>query len=193
MKTQFNVWIALFICGTAAMAQESPTPKVEVGLNYSFDRIMPGGGLSNYNANGGFADIEYNLTRNLGIVGDLGVNYAGTANGISVKDTTFQYLFGPRLNIRRYGRWNPFIQALFGEQRFSNGFAPGTAFGYTGASQTNFSMALGGGLDIALAHSISLRPVEVDYMPLQIPYGTLRYTQNDFRYAAGVVFRLGAK
>jgi opacity protein-like surface antigen len=193
MKTQKYILLTLLISGTAAMAQEAPTPKVEVGLNYSFDRISPGGGLSAYSANGGFADFEYNLTRNLGVVADLGVNYIGTANAISVKDTTFQYLFGPRFNIRRHGRWNPYIQALFGEQRFSNGFAPGTLFGYSGASQTNFTMALGGGIDVALSHSFSIRPIEVDYMPMQIPYATLRYTQNDFRYAAGIIMRLGAK
>lgn len=174
------------------MAQEYPTPKVEVGLNYSFNRLNPNSGLSAYSANGGFADLEYNFTRNLGIVADLGANYTGTANGISVSNTTFEYLFGPRYNIR-HGRWNPYIQALFGEERFSNGFAPGTPFGYTGASQTNFAMALGGGLDIAVTRELSVRPFEVDYMPLQVPFGNQRYTQNDFRYAAGVVMRLGAK
>jgi hypothetical protein len=194
MKTQTYVLIALFISGTAAMAQqEYAVPKVEVGLNYSFDRIQPNGPLSDYNANGGFADVEYNLTNHLGIVADIGANYVGTANGISVNNTTFQYLFGPRLNVWRHGRLNPFLQALFGQQRFSNGFAPGTPFGYTGTSQTNFTMALGGGLDVILSHSISIRPFEVDYMPVQIPYGNLRYAQNNFRYAAGVVFRLGAK
>ncbi len=175
------------------MAQESPVPKAEVGLNYSFNRINPNGGLSAYSANGGFADFEYNVTRNLGIVADLGLNYIGTANGISVNDTTFEYLFGPRFNIRRHGHWNPYVQALFGEERFSNGFAPGTALSYTGAAQTNFAMALGGGVDFAVGHSLSIRPIEVDYMPVQIPRGTLRYTQNDFRYAAGVVLRFGAK
>ncbi len=174
------------------MAQETAVPKAEVGLNYSFNRINPNGGLSAYSANGGFADLEYNVTRNLGIVADLGSNYVGTANGISVKDTTFEYLFGPRYNIRQ-GRWNPYLQALFGGERFSNGFAPGSPLSYTGAAQTNFAMALGGGVDFAVNHVLSIRPVEVDYMPVQIPRGSLRYDQNDFRYAAGVVLRLGAK
>lgn len=174
------------------MAQETSTPKVEVGLNYSFNRIAPGNGLSSYNANGGFADIEYNLTRNLGVVADLGANYSGTPNGISVQNTTFEYLFGPRYNVR-HGRWNPFVQALFGQERFSNGFAPGTSFAYTGGTQTDFAMAFGGGLDIAVSKSLSLRPFEVDYMPLQVPFANQRFMQNDFRYAAGVVLRLGSK
>lgn len=174
------------------MAQEASTPKVEVGLNYSFNRLNPNGGLSGYSANGGFADLEYNFTRNVGIVADLGANYTGTANDISVSNTTFEYLFGPRFNIR-HGRWNPYIQALFGEQRFSNGFAPGTPFGYTGTAQTNFAMALGGGLNIDVNHFLAVRPFEVDYMPAQIAYGDQRFTQNNFRYAAGVVLRLGTK
>ena len=192
MKKFTSVFFALVLSGTAAMAQESATPKVEVGLNYSWDRLNPGGGLSAYNANGGFADVQYNLTRNLGIVADLGGNYTGTANNIGVSNTTFEYLFGPRANLR-HGRFNPFVQALFGQERFTNGFAPAAPAGYTSAAQTNFAMAFGGGLDVAINHRLAVPPVEVDYMPLQIGNANLRYTQNDFRYAAGIVLRFGSK
>jgi outer membrane immunogenic protein len=181
------------ISGTVAMAQESSTPQVEVGLNYSFNRIMPGGGLSAYTSNGGFGDVEYNIDRHFGLVADLGANHVGDANGISIGNTTFEYMFGPRFNVR-HGRFNPYFQALFGEQRFSNGFAPGSVAGpYSGVSQTNFSMAIGGGLDIAVTNRLSLRPFEVDYFPTQIASGSTNYMQNNFRYAAGVVLRLGSK
>lgn len=192
MKKYSSVLLALALSGTAAMAQETSTPQVEVGLNYSWNRINPGGGLSAYNANGGFADVQYNLTRTFGIVADLGGNYTGTANHIGVNNTTFEYLFGPRVNLR-HGRFNPFVQALFGQERFTNGLAPATAAGYTGATQNNFAMALGGGIDYTINHMLAVRPVEVDYMPAQIGQANLHYTQNDFRYAAGIVLRFGSK
>lgn len=195
MKTRY-ILVALLVSGTAAMAQEVSTPQVEVGLNYSFNRINPGGGYSAYNSNGGFADIEYNINRHVGLVADLGANYTGTANGNSIGNTTFEYLFGPRFNLRR-GRFNPYFQTLFGEQRFSNGFAPASAGApggpFLGTSQTNFSMAIGGGLDIAVTNHLSVRPVEVDYFPTQVASGSSNFTQNNFRYAAGVVLRLGSK
>lgn len=192
MKKHSYVLLALFVSGMVAMAQETSTPQVEVGLNYSFDRVNPGGGLSAYSANGGFADLEYNWTRHLGLVADLGANYTGTANGISVGNTTFQYLFGPRFNVR-HGRFNPYFQALFGEQRFSNGFNPGGLAPYTNAAQNDFAMALGGGLDVAVNNRISVRPFEVDYFPTEVSPGNLNYLQNNFRYSAGVVLRLGSK
>jgi opacity protein-like surface antigen len=192
MKTKTYVLLTLIISGTTVMAQETSTPQVEIGLNYSFDRINPGGGYSAYSANGGFGDVEYNLNRHLGIVADLGANYVGTVNGISVGDITFQYLFGPRFNIR-HGRFNPYFQALFGEQRFSNGFNPGGVNPYTGSAQNNFAMAIGGGLNIAVSNRLSVRPFEVDYLPNEVSPGGLNYVQNNFRYAAGVVLRLGSK
>jgi hypothetical protein len=61
-------------------------------------------------------------------------------------------------------------------------------------------MALGGGLDIALSHGISIRPVEVDYLLLREPaikveddnlvyYGK---NNNTFRYSTGITFRFGS-
>jgi hypothetical protein len=69
----------LLLAGMVASAQESPeTPKAEVGLNYSYTRINPGGTFSGYNANGGFADVAYNFNRSFGFVADLGGSFSGT-------------------------------------------------------------------------------------------------------------------
>jgi hypothetical protein len=54
-------------------------------------------------------------------------------------------------------------------------------------------MALGGGLDIALSHGISIRPVEVDYLLLREPALVNQSgTKNTFRYSGGVTFRFGS-
>ncbi len=195
MKSTSILVGTLLLGGITAYAQEgTETPKVEVGLNYSYTRINPGGTFSSYNANGGFADVAYNFNRYFGVVADLGGSYTGTANGLALNNTTFEYLFGPRFSWR-HSRFTPYAQALFGGQRFSNGFNPTSSDPRLGTSQNNFAAAFGGGLDIAVSHHLAVRPVQVEYLMNQVEPGSsnLRFTQNNFRYSAGVVLRLGSK
>jgi opacity protein-like surface antigen len=195
MKTASIILGTLLLGGAIASAQEgTETPKVEVGLNYSYTRINPGGQFSSYNANGGFADVAYNFNRYFAAVADLGGSYTGTQNGLALNNTSFEYLFGPRVNWR-HSRFTPYAQALFGGQRFSNGFNPTSADPRLGTSQNNFAAAFGGGLDITVSNHLAVRPFQVEYLMTQIQPGSsnLNYTQNNFRYSAGVVLRLGSK
>jgi opacity protein-like surface antigen len=185
----------LFVAAVAASAQEAgETPKLEVGAEYTYVRVNPGGDLSSYNSNGGSAFAEYNINKYFGVVADLGATRVGTTNGFSLNNTTFEYLFGPRVNFR-HSRFTPYIQALVGGERLTNGFNPGSPAAQTGVSQNNFAAEIGGGLDITLTNHIAIKPIEVDYLLAQVsPSGTnLNYVQNNLRYSAGVVFRFGSK
>jgi opacity protein-like surface antigen len=103
-------------------------------------------------------------------------------------------LFGPRFNWR-HSRFNPYVQALFGGQRFSNGFDPAATDPRLGTSQNNFAAAFGGGLNITVSNHFAVRPFQVEYLTTQFSPGpaNLNYTQNNLRYSAGVVLRLGSK
>ena len=193
MKIQLSLISALMALGIMANGQEiTETPQVEVGLNYMFTHVNPGSGLSSYNTNGGYGDVEYNLNKTFGIVADLGASRIDSANGIAYNNTSFEYLFGPRVNFR-HGRWNPYVQALFGGQRYSNGFNPAATSPVLGVSQNNFAMAFGGGLDYALTNHIGIRPFQVEYLATQVSPGNVNYLQNNLRYSAGVVLRFGSK
>src|SRR5215470_19233341 len=74
MKTKTFVLGTLLTLGAVvASAQEAPTtPKYEVGANYTYTRVNPGGNLGSYNTNGGSAYFEYNLNKVVGLVADLG-------------------------------------------------------------------------------------------------------------------------
>jgi opacity protein-like surface antigen len=193
MRLTSTILTTLLFSGAVALAQEtSETPKVEVGLNYSFTRVNPGSSFSSFNTNGGFGDVEYNVNRHFGLVADLGATYVGTTNGVNFSNTSFEYLFGPRFNVR-HGRFNPYIQTLFGGQRFSNGWNPGSADPRLGASQNNFAMAVGGGLNVAVSNHLSVRPFQLDYFLTEVSPNNANYVQNDLRYSAGVVFRFGSK
>src|SRR5579883_631643 len=135
MKSTSILVGTLLLGGITAYAQEgTETPKVEVGLNYSYTRINPGGTFSSYNANGGFADVAYNFNRYFGVVADLGGSYTGTANGLALNNTTFEYLFGPRFSWR-HSRFTPNNACAYGGQRFSNGFNPTSSDPRLGTSQ----------------------------------------------------------
>src|SRR5689334_11208986 len=99
IKASVILFGAVLLSGVGANAQET-TPLAEVGLSYSFMRVNPGGTLSSYNANGGNGYAEYNFSKVFGLVADLGANYVGDAQGVRLRNTTFEYLFGPRFNWR---------------------------------------------------------------------------------------------
>ena len=194
MKSSSILLSAFLVSGVVASAQETSTPVAEVGLSYSYIRVNPGGTLSSYNANGGYGYAEYNFHKVFGLVGELGANRVGDVNGFQVGNTTFEYLFGPRFNWR-HSRFTPYIQALVGGERFSNGFNPGAADPRLFASQNNFAAALGGGLDIAVTNHIAVKPFQLEWITTQFnnSAANLNYVQNNLRYSAGVVFRFGSK
>ena len=194
MKLRVLLFASVFAsAAVVASAQESaPTPKAEVGLNYSYTRVNPGSGFGSYNANGGFGDVAYNFNKTFAAVGELGANYVGTTDGLALNNTAFEYLFGPRVNLR-HGRFNPYVQALFGGQRFSNGWNSNALDPRLGVSQNNFAMAFGGGLNIAVNDRFAVRPFQVDYFATRVAPDNTSNFQNDVRYSAGVVLRFGSK
>ena len=123
------------------------------------------------------------------------------------------FLFGPHFTYRR-SRYAPFIQTLFGVQHTwvsstllaepicppltCTNFPPvGTT---SSGSTTNFAMAAGGGLDIALGHGLWLRPVQAEYLldraccHVVVRDGVFHsygYNVNSFRYSTGITFRFG--
>lgn len=194
MKRQALVVGSLLILGVAANAQEVATPKIEVGLNYSYLRMNPGGSLPAYNANGGFGTVQYNFNKSFGIVADLGANYVGNVNGLQIGNTSFEYLFGPRFTWR-HSRFSPYVQTLFGGERFSNGFNPASSTPLLGTSQNNFAAAFGGGVDVTVTDHIAVKPIQVDYLMTQFSpgMGSPNNVSNNLRYSTGIVFRFGSK
>jgi hypothetical protein len=191
MKTLRLVFGLLMLSAIAASAQEVTTPKVEVGLTYSWLHVNSADYDCQRTGNGGSGYVEYNLNRMVGLVGDFG-GYANTRTGINDKALT--YLFGPRFNMRRFERWTPYAQFLFGGAYAWSG--------PNGAQQTQnaFATAAGGGLDYNWTKHISIKPIQVEYLMTQFDSARLGGStksfgghQNDIRYSAGVVFNFGGE
>ncbi len=187
---------------------EEYTPKVEWFLGYSFWRALPTAFSNRIGyLHGGSTSVAYNLNRYVGLVADFG-GYDNSRltlfnpNGTTTFDSNgsaYTYLFGPRFSYRRYERFTPFFQALFGGAHAS----PVTISGCTGTptctplgSDSAFATALGAGLDIKISHHVALRLIQGDFLlthfrnPISTD-GLERGWQKNVRLSAGVVFRFG--
>ncbi len=192
MRKSLAVGLLLGLVGTVPLvkAQEEPS-KIDLYGGYYYARFhvnanVPGIAPSaTYIGKGGGGQLEYDAKSWLGVVGDLGGFYATSEGNGSFAGGVFTYLLGPRVNFRQ-GRFTPFVQALFGGVRTTDGIAQSTG------SENNFAMTAGGGIDFKLSRYVSVRPTQAEYFMTRIPDG-LNNRQNNLRLGAGIVLRLGRK
>ena len=174
----------------ASGTSEAPgrlTPKFELSAGYSYVSFNPGdpfGSFGNHGASGSFA---YNASRYLGLVAELnGYNFSREINGNTVKAGWSTWLFGPRLNMRRFDYFVPFAEFLIGG-------AHGGAQMTGDNNQSAFALAAGGGVDVVLSKHIAWRFVQMDYLMTNFSGSALggNARQDNFRIGTGVVLRLG--
>lgn len=175
----------MILCGLlvlgAASANAQEGRGYEVSGNYQYVRFNPGGGASGINCQGGSGSVGAYLTSQVGIIGEFGgCKVTGLPSGASAHE--LNYLFGPRYHFGTHGRVFPFVQALFGGERFSAGVT-GVGSGSTNA----FAMTAGGGADVTLTKHVSLRAIQFEY--LYTHFGGA--SQNNYRLQSGIVWRIG--
>jgi outer membrane protein OmpA-like peptidoglycan-associated protein len=222
MKKQLLGLASLVLLVACAAAQD--VPKAEVYMGYTFLRTNALAPVNAFTANGGLGSFQYNFTKHFGFVGELGGIHngslsIGSSGTLEPDQTSFTYLFGPRVFFNKAGVVSPFFEYLVGGFHNSRSFAVPDSLlppGYTvppgvgvspGATTTRFrttqnaaAMAVGGGIDIRLSRLISFRPVELDYLPthfsrFNIPGvpGTINNAnwQQNLRYSTGISLRMG--
>jgi hypothetical protein len=194
MKKAFLIGFVLFF-GNAAFGQSDT--KVEVSANYSYMRFNPQNSniISSFSLNGGGGAFSYFFTDMIGIKAEF-EGYGSTtrtlvATGTSVQANLFTYNVGPVLKYRQ-GKFQPFGEVLFGGAH-SNAYVNlcNASGGCIGSPSNNaFDFIIGGGLDIPVTKSISIRPAEVDFVLTRFGNNFTggNNNQSNFRYQAGVVF-----
>lgn len=200
MKHLISFLVVTFLFGAAAYGQDNP--KAEITGDYSYFRANPG--LPSYfnsqNLNGGGGQFTAYLKPWLGLAGDLqgygsytqctkpGAPVSGCASG-----NLFTYMFGPQIKYRA-GKLEPFAEVLLGGAH-SNFYANGcTRIGICGSkspSNNAFSMAIGGGVDIAVSPKFAIRLVDADYDLTRFGNNFTggNNSQSNFRFQTGVQFR----
>ena len=209
MKKCFTVMGAALLLVGSAVAQE--VPKVEGYLGYNYVHFNPATNISSFSANGGSGQFIFNFNKWISGVADLGAVHNSNFAGFSIDNTTFNYLFGPRISIRKWSRFTPYVQTLFGGAYYTasaaiGGFLPELndagqiipgqpITARVVAHQNNFAMVAGGGIDIKINRHLSFRPAAVDYYMTRFsPLGLTDNTiQDNIRYSAGISFLFGGE
>jgi opacity protein-like surface antigen len=166
------------VCLTFLPGMAQDIPKAEVFGGYSW----AGGNFHGWNSS-----VTGNVTKRFGIVADFSGHYGSErAGSILIKQDAHSALFGPRLSFRGK-RFTPFVYALFGVTRFHES---ATVVGQNlSASDTGFSSALGGGLDVKVNDRVAIRAFQMDYFRPNF-FGE---AHNRGRLAFGVVLHFGKK
>jgi opacity protein-like surface antigen len=134
------------------------------------------------NLNGWEASITENINRWFGGTFQATGHYkTPVASGVTNHVRSHSFMYGPRFSHRT--RWaTPYLHILVGVTNASVTVSPGPH-----ASETGFTMGLGGGLDLNLGKNFSVRALQVQYSPMN----PIVSKENKFQASAGVVFYAG--
>ncbi|HTP31467.1 MAG TPA: hypothetical protein VMJ75_04785 [Candidatus Acidoferrales bacterium] len=202
MKKTISVLVLVLLCSLGAFAQD--VPKAELFVGYNYVRVNSTTDVPAFSSNGGSGQLAINFNKYLSGVADFGVYHNGVIAGYSVNNNIINYLFGPRLSLRK-GRVTPYFNILFGgvyaaAQATTQGqVCTGTSCIPSAVHLTNsqnaFAMAVGGGLDIKVAKHVAFRPIGLDYFLTRLynPVNANDHNQNNLRYSAGVNFLFGGQ
>lgn len=195
--------VAAIVLGMTLLASAQDVPAVEIFGGYSLfhfdkqdaDSLATGAGVPagaftiNQNLHGWEGAVQFNLNKWFGVVGDISGHYGTPVEvaGVgSVKANTYNYLFGPQINVRG-GKAKGFVHALLGGNHIGAHTEPA---GFS-ASDNAFAFAIGGGVDYNATKTIGIRLGQFDYVYTNHDFGLGH--QNNFRFSAGVVLNLGSK
>ncbi|HJQ70863.1 MAG TPA: outer membrane beta-barrel protein [Blastocatellia bacterium] len=174
---------ALFLVSATAQAQEE-YPRMEIFGGYAYFNSDQFVERESLNAPAFIVSGAGNISGGFGLVAEVNGNYGDVTipNPGPTREfatNTYTFLFGPRFTSRQTGK-NFFGHVLFGAARTSvDGFD----------SETDFAMAVGGGLDINASKEIAVRLFQADYLPIFVSGDTA----HNYRISFGIVFRFGAK
>jgi outer membrane immunogenic protein len=185
-------FVALLTLPTFAQDQ---TPVVEVGGGYQFRSFdQPFG--PRLNESGGFFTADFNINRWLGAAAEIDATH--TNQGANGTWNDYGFMFGPQIYPLGHHHLTPFVHALFGLS-YINVFLPATPPPNPLPSVTEtddaFSYEVGGGLDWSLTRHIGVRVAEFDFEQQRF-FGAGSNgnpNQNNFKFSAGIVFRLGER
>lgn len=197
-----SIVTGLFVLFAVGAVAEDETPLTEVSLQYQMLRLNSSRSIPSFTANGGTSSFQINFIDHLAAVAELGAEHNGNVHNIQLDNTWWTYLFGPRVSLtKRSSRIVPAFECLLGGVNVSGSIKSPLLPDIPGAritgGQNAFAAAVGGTLDIRLSRRLTLRPFQADYLLARLQSKTLlngieTFSQNNFRYGAGIVFCFGS-
>jgi outer membrane protein OmpA-like peptidoglycan-associated protein len=183
--------------GTAAADADSRepgrlVPRYELAGMYDYINFNPGDPFATFGNHGATGSFTYNASRWVGLTvegGGYRFNrnlFPVTGSNAGVQGGFTSFLFGPRLNLRKFDHFVPFGEFLVGGANAGAELAGGQ-------SQTSLALATGGGIDVVLTKNLVWRFAQLDYLMTTFSGSSVGSTgrQNSFRMGTGVVVRFG--
>ncbi len=216
MRKLLFLTVLIALCASLTYAQERSRPELFVG--YSYENTDSGiesrdfGGTdipsttleNNFNLNGFNVSGTGYLTKRFGIAGDFSASFRRRTEDFGVAQarsrlSLYNITVGPQVKFFNVHRVTPFVHALFGIARRSLRVEPVDA-GVTSTasatdSTTDFTMNLGGGVDVRLKERVDVRVIQVDYNPIFLRNRIVEglnfpsRTANGVRVSIGLVFK----
>ncbi len=157
--------------------------------------------------NGGSVTLGYSVNSWLKIIADVG-GCKMIPSEPNVSGDATVYLAGPRVNLPRFGRWQPYVQLLAGgnkittETVYPNLRPPQSVIDalqpyqthslYTNANQTNsWAMEFGGGVEYAMTSALAFKALEVAELHTWARPLEGRDYNDALRVSTGLVLRFG--
>src|SRR5216684_4777611 len=103
--------------GPAAADTRAPgqlVPRFEIAGLYEYVNFAPGDPFANFNNHGATGSFTYNASKWVGLTGEVGEYrfsrniFPIIGNNSAATDSLTSYLFGPRLNLRKFEHFVPF-------------------------------------------------------------------------------------
>jgi opacity protein-like surface antigen len=206
--------VLLLLLPAVASAQTGAdsVPVVEIFGGYSYLRtdINPdfpffGHAELDKNMHGWNASATVNINKWLGVEADFSGHYGPRFDEggflpnprSNLRQHHHTFLFGPKFTVRNNSRFTPYAHIMFGLAKAQVLIIGLDDFG--GATDKDFAMAMGGGVDIKLGDRIAIRPAQVDYIParlfsdLNFSLTRLQTTQDNLRLSTGIVINFGRR
>jgi opacity protein-like surface antigen len=195
------ILLALFAAASVTASAQDRTPRVELTGTYAVT-VADIDFLNNETLHGWGFSVQGNFTKYFGVVAEFGGTYGHSTippvaaplptplepvpGSIEVNTRFTTFLFGPRFAWRR-DKMTAFGHVLVGGSVNHVGGHPDIE-----SDNTEFAMALGGGLDINLSKNWAIRAGQFDYLPihsdLPLNFHDSSYFRN-FRYQTGIVYK----
>ena len=231
MRKIFVLALLVLACASNSFAQGTDESRAEFFVGYSnlqaegitgfdqdddpFDNDVEEFFEDRTGLNGINAAVTGYFTPRFGITGDFSFHQQGrdtgdSSNGSEINIRRFNVLAGPTVKFRNDSRVEPVLRAMAGaantrfeaEDRFTTTTGGQTTNRFE-TSSTDFTLAIGGGLDVRLNDRVAIRAIQLDYNPIFFrdrtidvlgSTGTFRtdlsgQRADNVRFSVGVVFK----
>jgi hypothetical protein len=186
--------LAVLMFGISTVNAQTERNKFELFGGYSYMNLNRGFDADEFdddfsdfpanrvNAHGFNGSVTYNVTRYVGIKGDLTLHSYGedfnsilivnppvnTSQTFKTSQNIYQYMGGLQIkdNAKEGSKFRPFAHALIGvaDQHFSIDQSNGTRL--LDLNSTDWAMKFGGGVDIKIHKNIDIRAIGFDWNPI---------------------------